>query len=80
MSPDSYAASTITMSIGAVSELLIRDPNRPHPVVTGDAIALIPVVNVTDSGLCECEIRAVTPGSATIDRRSPYFVITVAVS
>lgn len=71
--------STFTMSVGDASELLIRDPTAPDPVVTGDAIMLIPIVNVTDSGVQEWELRAVAAGSSTIRGPSPGFVVTVLV-
>ena len=71
--------STFTMAVGASSELVIHKPNAPDPVVTGDAIDLIPVVNVTDSGMREWELRAVARGSTTIRGSSPDFVVTVVV-
>lgn len=67
------------MPVGAASELLMRDPTVPDPVVTGDAIELIQVVNVTDSGVRAWELRAVAAGSSTIRGGSPGFIVTVIV-
>ncbi len=72
--------SSFTMSVGASSGLVIRDPNAADPVVTGEAIELIAVVNVTDSGIREWELRAVAPGSATIRGTSPEFELTITVA
>lgn len=71
---------TFTMTVGASSELVISDPDAPDPVITGAAIDLIPIVNVTDSGGREWELRAVAPGSTTIRGSSPEFELTITVT
>lgn len=43
------------------------DPLSPDPIVGGDAIELVELVNVTGSGQREWELRAVASGTATLD-------------
>jgi hypothetical protein len=67
------------MPVGTSAGLVVPDPNASDPVLTGDSVQLVPLVNVTDSGEREWEVRAVAPGSTTIRLDAPELVITVVV-
>jgi predicted secreted protein len=69
-----------TMPEGTTTTLRVQDPSAPDPVVEGAALLLVPVVNVTDSGAREWELRAVAPGTSSVTGHDPdyAFVVTVA--
>src|SRR5262245_57377030 len=58
--------SVVTMAIGDGAELVIRDPHAPDPVLTGTAIRLIEISNITASGLREWDIETVHRGRADL--------------
>jgi predicted secreted protein len=68
-----------TMAEGATTTLRVQDQSAPDPVVEGAAVLLVPIVNITDSGAREWELRAVAPGTSTVTGRDPdySFVVTV---
>lgn len=68
-----------TMPEGTTTTLRVQDQSAPDPVVEGAAVLLVPVVNITDSGAREWELRAVAPGTSTVTGRDPdySFVVTV---
>ena len=57
---------TYALTVGQTTTLRISDPAAAEPVVEGPAVLLIAVVNVTDSGVREWEVRAVEPGMSVI--------------
>ena len=57
---------TYSLQVGQTTTLRIGDPDAAEPVADGAAVLLVAVVNVTDSGAREWEVRAVEPGAATI--------------
>lgn len=71
----------IRLRVGETATLLQDDHRAPDPTVTGDAIELVEMVNVTASGTRQWEIRGVTPGEAVIHAEDPpeAFVVTVTV-
>lgn len=72
------AGRTVTMAVGAVSELVVPGA-ADEPVVRGESVVLVHVVNVTDSGVREWEVRAVRAGRSTLTSRSPAYTITIVV-
>ena len=68
-----------TMPEGTTTTLRVQDQSAPDPVVEGAAVLLVPIVNITDSGAREWELRAVAPGTSTVTGRDPdySFVVTV---
>ena len=64
---------------GTTTTLRVQDQSAPDPVVEGAAVLLVPIVNITDSGAREWELRAVAPGTSTVTGRDPdySFVVTV---
>lgn len=67
-----------TMAVGSTTTLRVQ-PTAADPVVSGEAVLLVPVVNVTDSGVREWELRAVAAGTSTVTGVDPGYVITIAV-
>jgi len=55
-----------TLAVGATSAIVLSDPAAPEPVVRGTSVALVPVVNVADSGQREWEVRGVSTGVSTV--------------
>lgn len=68
-----------TMPVGATSTLRVQDPSAPDPVATGTSVLVVPVVNVTDSGVREFELRAVSPGTTTVSGSGPDYTVTLVV-
>jgi hypothetical protein len=52
----------------------------PDPTVVGESVLVVPVLNVTDSGVREWELRAVAPGTTTVTGRDPDYTLTITVS
>ncbi|WP_392542374.1 hypothetical protein [Oryzobacter telluris] len=71
--------ATFSMVVGRSVSLVVSDTSADDPEVTGDAVQLVQVVNVTASGVREWEVRAEKPGTSTITSRSPEYRITVVV-
>src|SRR6478609_1128861 len=69
-----------TMVAGTTSALRVDDPAAPDPTVVGESVLVVPVLNVTDSGVREWELRAVTPGTTTVTGRDPDYTLTITVS
>ena len=59
--------------------LVVREPGADEPEVDGASVILIPVVNVTGSGVREWEVRAVEPGTSVITSTTPAYTITLTV-
>ena len=57
----------------------MQDPTAGDPVVDGASVLVVPVVNVTDSGVREWELRAVAPGTTTLTGSDPDYRLTVTV-
>ena len=68
-----------TMPNGTTTALRVQDPTAGDPVVDGASVLVVPVVNVTDSGVREWELRAVTPGTTTLTGSDPDYRLTVIV-
>ncbi|MEV4413781.1 hypothetical protein [Catellatospora sp. NPDC049609] len=59
--------AVVPLSVGQTATLRLTGPEGgPEPAVTGDAVLLIRIANVTGSGAREWEIRAVRPGDGTV--------------
>jgi len=69
-----------TMVAGTTSALRVDDPAAPDPTVVGESVLVVPVLNVTDSGVREWELRAVAPGTTTVTGRDPDYTLTITVS
>ena len=48
--------------------------------MVGESVLVVPVLNVTDSGVREWEVRAVAPGTTTVTGRDPDYTPTITVS
>ena len=70
---------TFAMTTGTTSSLVVGDTSAADPAVSGDAVLLVQVVNVVDSGVREWEVRALRPGTSTITSTHPPYTITVVV-
>lgn len=71
--------STVTLEVGATVALVVDDLAADDPMVSGEAVQLVQVVNVVDSGVREWEVRGEKPGTSTIRSGSPRYAITVVV-
>jgi hypothetical protein len=71
----------IDLDVGEQVELVQSDPLAPDPSVTGDAVELVEVVNVTGSNQREWEVRARAPGTAdlSVPDASDTFHVTIEV-
>jgi PBP1b-binding outer membrane lipoprotein LpoB len=69
-----------SMVLGSTCELLVSDTSAGDPVVEGTSVLLVPVVNITDSGVREWEVRAVEPGTSTVTGVDPDYSFTITVS
>jgi predicted secreted protein len=69
-----------TMAEGTTTTLRVQDQSAPDPVVEGAAVLLVPIVNITDSGAREWELRAVAPGTSTVTGRDPDYSFVVIVT
>lgn len=56
----------VNLEVDEQASLIQSDPTSPDPTVTGDAVEVVEVVNVTASGRREWELRAVSPGTTTM--------------
>jgi hypothetical protein len=74
--------AVVRLRVGDTAELVVRDPLAPDPVVEGTAIDLVEVVNITQSGIREWEVRAVSVGEAMVAAVDPpkRFTIRFRVS
>ena len=68
-----------TMAVGTTTTLRVQDPSAADPAVTGEAVLLVPVVNVTDSGGREWELRGVAAGPSTVTGGDPGYSFTITV-
>lgn len=68
-----------SMTVGSTAALVVHGQGVDQPEVDGTSVLLIPVVNVTDSGAREWEVRAVEPGTSTITSTTPAYTITLTV-
>ncbi len=59
--------ATLVLHIGETVTLIQDDPLSPDPVVKGEAVELVEMVSIGDTGDRQWEIRAVATGSATIE-------------
>ncbi|HEX5859472.1 MAG TPA: hypothetical protein VFY91_15310 [Microbacterium sp.] len=57
---------TYVMAVGQTTALRTGAREAAEPVAEGRAVLLVEVVNVTDSGTREWEVRAVRPGASVI--------------
>jgi hypothetical protein len=71
--------SHFSMAVGSTTALVVRGQGVDQPEVDGTSVILVPVVNVTDSGVREWEVRGVEVGTSTISSGSPAFTITLTV-
>ncbi|WP_159899723.1 hypothetical protein [Ornithinibacter aureus] len=71
--------SHYSMAMGSTTALVVREPGADEPEVDGASVILIPVVNVTGSGVREWEVRAVDPGTSVITSTTPAYTITLTV-
>jgi hypothetical protein len=69
-----------TMPAGTTTTLRVADPAVPDPTVVGESVLVVPMLNVTDSGVREWELRGVAPGTTTITGRDPDYTLTITVS
>ena len=69
-----------TMADGTTTTLRVADPAAPDPTAVGESVLVVPVLNVTDSGVREWELRAVAPGTTTITGRDPDYTLSITVS
>ena len=67
------------MTLGSTAALVVQGQGVDQPEVDGTSVMLIQVVNVTDSGAREWEVRAVEPGTSTITSTTPPDTITLTV-
>ena len=70
--------AVFTLPVGGTATLRIPRESG-EPVASGTAVLLFPVVNVTDSGARDWEIRAVEPGTSMVSGTNPRFAFTVEV-
>jgi hypothetical protein len=68
-----------SMTVGSTTALVVPDQGVDQPAVDGTSVLLVPVVNVTDSGVREWEVRGVEVGTSTITSGTPAFTITFTV-
>jgi len=68
-----------TMPVGTTTTLRVADPAAPDPTVVGESVLVVPVLNVTDSGVREWELRAVAPGTTTVTGHDPDYTLTLTV-
>ena len=68
-----------TMPDGTTTTLRVTDPTAPDPTVVGASVLVVPVLNVTDSGVREWEPRAVAPGTTTVTGHDPDYTLTITV-
>ncbi len=71
--------ATLVLHIGETATLIQDDPLSPDPVVKGDAVELVEMVSIGDTGDRQWEIRAVATGSATIEAVDGEVAFTVTV-
>lgn len=71
---------TFTMVLGQVAALIVAEPRAPDPTVTGDAVEVVQIDNITDSGMREWELRALRPGRTVLHSTDPAYTITLVVS
>ena len=71
--------SHYSMTVGSTAALVVQGQGVDQPEVAGTSVMLIPVVNVTDSGAREWEVRAVERGTSTITSTTPAYTITLTV-
>ena len=71
--------SHYSMTVGSTAALVVQGQGVDQPEVDGTSVMLIQVVNVTDSGAREWEVRAVEPGTSTITSTTPPYTITLTV-
>lgn len=67
------------MSRGTTSELIVTGRSAGDPLVEGDSVVLVQVVNVADSGRREWEVRAVAPGTSLVTSSSKAWSFTIVV-
>jgi hypothetical protein len=69
------------MAVGQTAQLVVQDPHATEPVVEGDSVEVVALVNVTASGRREWELRGLAPGRTTlVGDGSQRYVITVDVA
>ncbi|HSF37247.1 MAG TPA: hypothetical protein VLA70_14090 [Nocardioides sp.] len=65
--------------MGSTTTLVVRGQGVDQPEVDGTSVILVTVVNVTDSGVREWEVRGVEPGTSRITSGMPAYTITITV-
>lgn len=71
--------ATIRLNVGETAILIQDDPGSPDPVVKGDALELVEMLNIDATDDRQWEIRAVKAGSATIEAVDGEAVFTITV-
>ena len=71
---------TFTMVVGQVAALIVAEPRAPDPTVTGVAVEVAQIDNITASGMREWELRALLPGRTVLHSTEPAYTITLLVS
>lgn len=59
--------AVVVLRVGEEASLVQQDPQSPDPVVTGDAVEVVEVVNIQASGQRQWALRAVTPGTTELE-------------
>lgn len=69
--------TTLSMRVGETRTLWSADPATPDPLVSGDAVQLVAMVSIQDSGDRSWELRAVRPGRSqlTVGGTMPFKVM-----
>ena len=72
---------TFTMAVGQTAGLVVPDPDAPEPIVEGESVEVVAVVNVAASGRREWELRAVAAGRTTLAGGGSHpYLITLDVA
>lgn len=73
--------SVLHMRVGDTRTLWVPDPTAPDPSVNGDAVQLVAMVAIQDSGERSWEVRAVRPGHGRIAiAGTAPFTVDIAVA
>jgi hypothetical protein len=71
--------SHYSMTLGSTTAVVVRGQDVDEPQVDGTSVILVPVLNVTDSGVREWEVRAVEVGTSRVTSGTPAYTITLTV-
>lgn len=74
--------TTVRLRVGETATLSLVNPVTADPEISGDAVRLVTIVNITESPTQQWEMRALRPGTARItatDGHGRQFDLTVDV-